>query len=92
MQNKINSLEESMEILDKLSDLFVIFLNNLIEITETNTVNLIGVGDSISSGWTAIDNNVQLWLEKLHPFLDSKAKNGELDYDGKMEYRIKGIK
>ena len=79
MQNKINSLEESMEMLDKLSDLFVIFLNNLIEIMETNTVNLIGVGDSISSGWTAIDNNVQSWLEKLHPFLDSKAKNRGLD-------------
>lgn len=74
-----NNLEKSMELLEQLSNIFIAFLNNLIEITETNRVNLIGVGNSISSGWTAIDNNVQPWLEKLHPFLDSKAKNKGID-------------
>ena len=64
------SLEECYCLLDDISKVFVKFLNHLMEIMEVNQVNLVGIGNSISGGWTAIDNNVCPWIEKLKPFID----------------------
>ena len=64
------SLEECYCLLDDISKVFVKFLNHLMEIMEVNQVNLVGVGNSISGGWTAINNNVCPWIEKLKPFID----------------------
>lgn len=37
---------------------------------------MIGIGNSISAGWTATNNNVCPWLEKFKPFVDSNNNLG----------------
>ena len=67
---KAYSLEESYDKLDNISKPFLKFIDKTLEQTNTNQFNIIGIGNSISAGWTAIDNNVCPWLEKLKPFID----------------------
>lgn len=75
------SLEKSYELLDIISQQFVAFLNNLMEITEVNEINLIGTGNSISAGWTAVNNNVCPWLDKLKPFvLANKSADTKINF------------
>lgn len=73
---KAYSLEESYVLLDDISKVFLSFLNHLMEIVEVNQINLVGAGNSISAGWTAIDNNVCPWIEKLKPFIDANNNRG----------------
>ena len=73
---KAYCLEESYQLLDDISKVFLSFLNHLMEIKEVNQINLVGVGNSISAGWTAIDNNVCPWLEKLKPFIAANNNRG----------------
>lgn len=56
-------LNESIEKIEEISDLFVEFLGNILEFTNNDKINLVGIGNSISAGWTAIDNNVQPWIK-----------------------------
>lgn len=71
---KCYTLDEAYELLDEISSTFVKFLENLLEISKTQKINLVGIGNSISAGWTAVDSNVQPWLEKMRPFVDDKRQ------------------
>lgn len=78
---KSYSLDESFDLLEEISVTFVEFLGNLLEITKTDKINLVGIGNSISAGWTAVDNNVQPWLEKLRPFIERKCKRAGIQLE-----------
>ena len=73
---KAYSLEQSFELLDDISKIFLKFLNNLMEIAKVNEIYFVGVGNSISAGWTALNNNVCPWIEKLKPFIDINNNRG----------------
>lgn len=66
------------EELEQSSTLFVQFLCDVLGEIHTPNINMVGIGNSISGGWTAIDNNVQPQLEKLHPFLDEKCAKARI--------------
>lgn len=68
------NLEETYDRLEEISSTFIMFLEILLEISKCKQINFVGLGNSISAGWTATDNDVRPWLEKLRPFLESKSK------------------
>lgn len=70
------SIETSNKKIEEIFPTFLMFCQNVLEITKKNKINLVGIGNSVSAGWTAIDNNVQPWLEKLKPFLESYPIKG----------------
>lgn len=43
-------LDQSFALLEEISTTFVEFLGNLLEITKTDKINLVGIGNSISAG------------------------------------------
>lgn len=57
------------------------FLGNILELTNTNKINLVGIGNSISAGQTATDNNVQPWIKKLSPYICDKCKKAGADIE-----------
>lgn len=44
-------------------------------------VRILGLGNSLASGWTAIDNNVEPLVNKLRPFIMPFAKEEDLDLE-----------
>lgn len=70
------SLEKSYELLDDISKVFLKFMDHLMELLQVEQVHMIGIGNSISAGWTAINNNVCPWLEKFKPFVESNNNLG----------------
>ncbi|MDE5539221.1 MAG: hypothetical protein K2J20_01900 [Bacilli bacterium] len=75
------TLNESIAHIEEIADTLVLFLGNLLEITNTDKVQLVGIGNSISAGWTAVDNNVQPWIKKLSPFIEDKCKKAGVDVE-----------
>ena len=65
--------------LDIISALFIEFICDLLEETKLQKVNLIGIGNSISGGWTAVNNDVCPLIDKLRPFLTQKCINAGID-------------
>ena len=49
---------------------------HLMDSLQVNQVCMMGIGNSISAGWTAINNNVCPWLEKFKPFVDANNNLG----------------
>ena len=78
--SKIITNKENLEL---ISDLFVEFLCDLLEATNLNKVNMVGIGNSISSGWTATDEcpipDVCPWVLKLENYLVNRCKASEID-------------
>lgn len=68
-----HSLNESILLIEEISDTFVKFLGNILELTNSQKINLVGIGNSISAGWTAIDSNVEPWIKKMSPFIYDKC-------------------
>lgn len=75
------TLEESNQLLDDISMPFISFLNDLLDLTGKNRVCFVGVGNSISAGWTAVDHHVQPWLEKLRPYLEPEVARSGISLD-----------
>lgn len=73
------TLNESIMLIEEISGTLVLFLGNILEVTKTNKIQLVGIGNSISAGWTAIDNNVQPWIKKLSPFIKDKCEKAGID-------------
>lgn len=73
---KTYSLEKSYELLDEISKVFLNFMDHLMDFLQVEQVYMIGIGNSISAGWTATNNNVCPWLEKFKPFVDSNNNLG----------------
>ena len=65
--------------LDLISTVFVEFICDLLDETKLTKINIIGIGNSISGGWTAVDNDVCPLINKLHPFLTQKSINASID-------------
>ncbi len=65
--------------LDIISTLFVNFLCDLLSEIHIANINMVGIGNSISGGWTAINDNVCPQIEKLHPYLDEKIRNAGIN-------------
>lgn len=75
------TLNESIMLIEEITDSLVLFLSNILEVTKTNKIQFVGIGNSISAGWTAIDNNVQPWIKKLSPFIEDKCKKAGIDIE-----------
>ena len=75
------SLEQSYELLDDISKVFLKFIIQLMDSLQVDQVCMMGIGNSISADWTATNNNVCPWLE---PFVDSNNNLG-------CEYRFQDI-
>ena len=78
------SLEQSYELLDDISKIFLKFIIQLMDSLQVDQVCMMGIGNSISADWTATNNNVCPWLEKFKPFVDSNNNLG-------CEYRFQDI-
>lgn len=72
-------MTQIQEELEMTSSLFVKFLCDILGEIHTPNINMVGIGNSISGGWTAVDNNVQPQLEKLHPYLDEKCAKARIN-------------
>ena len=73
---EITQIQEELEM---SSSLFVKFLCDILGEIHTPNINMVGIGNSISGGWTAVDNNVRPQLEKLHPYLDEKCAKARIN-------------
>ena len=78
------SLEQSYELLDDISKVFLKFIIQLMDSLQVDQVCMMGIGNSISADWTATNNNVCPWFEKCKPFVDSNNHLG-------CEYRFQDI-
>lgn len=67
-------LKEVYEQLEEISDIFIEFLGILLDLSKCKQINFVGLGNSISAGWTATSNDVRPWLEKVRPFLELKCE------------------
>lgn len=76
-------------LIEESADTLVQFLGNLLEITKTDKIQLVGIGNSISAGWTAVDNNVQPWIKKLSPYIENKCQKAGIDIE-LLSYAIAG--
>lgn len=78
---KIYELEKAQELLESASLTFIDFLKDAMFISKTDEIKFVGIGNSISAGWTATNDNVTPWIEKLKPFLEDKCKKEGVDID-----------
>lgn len=78
---KCMSLEESYEKLEIASKKLIELLAVIVESSDVNKINFVGIGNSIAAGWSAIDNNVNPWVNKLEPFIKNEAKKVGIDVD-----------
>ena len=70
------SLEQSYELLDDISKVFLKFIIQLMDSLQVDQVCMMGIGNSISADCP--------WLEKFKPFVDSNNNLG-------CEYRFQDI-
>ncbi len=70
---------EARKKLEILSEKFISFLTALAEVENKNKFRMIGLGNSISLGWSAISNNVEPLLEKCKEYLLEKSTKSGLD-------------
>ena len=77
----MKDLIEIKQVLDDITTIYIEFLCDLLELNQFERINLIGIGNSISAGWTAVDNNVQPLVEKLHEFVDKKCEQAHIDFN-----------
>ena len=75
----MNDLKSIKIKLTLISEYFTKFLCDLLEESKLQKVNLIGIGNSISGGWTAIDNDVCPLIDKLRPFLVNNCLDAGID-------------
>ena len=71
------SKEEAIERIKNLSETFIEKLKTNLYITKCEEVNMVGLGNSLSSGWSATDHDVRPFLLKLQAILQE-----ELDHSG----------
>ena len=67
--------------LDYLSEELVKRLKDITAQNDYNQVNLLGIGNSIAGGWTAVDNNVNPLVNKLETFILPHSKKYNLNLD-----------
>lgn len=72
---RMNDLVSVKNELDIISTLFVEFINDLLEEAKLEKINIVGIGNSISGGWTAVDNDVCPLILKLEPLLRDKSND-----------------
>ena len=75
----MNEIIETKQKLDVITIIFTQFLCDVLELVSCENINIVSVGNSISAGWTAIDNNVQPLVEKLHEFMDLKCQRAGIN-------------
>ena len=74
MADLSRSISDNKETLKIISDLFVRFMGDLLEEAKISKINFVGIGNSISAGWCAVDNDVRPLVMKLEQFLGEGMK------------------
>ena len=75
------SISDNKETLKIISDLFVRFMGDLLEEAKISKINFVGIGNSISAGWCAVDNDVRPLVMKLEQFLGEGMKGAGIACD-----------
>ncbi len=79
----MNNVTNKYDYLDDIYSLFVEFLGDLLKVTNLSKVNIVGIGNSLSAGWTATDENdkpdVRPWVDKLKGPLGTRCQEAGID-------------
>lgn len=75
MNNNYRSLDDIKSILSETTDIFLKWSEEILDINNLERLSIVGIGNSINSGWTNHSDDVAPLMLKLLPYIESSKSN-----------------
>ncbi len=75
MNNNYRTLDDIKSILSEITDIFLKWSEEILDINNLERLSIVGIGNSINSGWTNHSDDVAPLMLKLLPYIESSKSN-----------------